>query len=175
MEGLCAGESVALDDAYGDGVSPPLRATRPATRLRPHSAMWLSREHVPHRASRARSTPPPTRSAATADVLDNARLALPAMWSADGHRADPLSGPAGHGHLRPRHLMSAQRQRPDRRLRQRDRSRVRQGMPRLVIPSHCIGHRLRTLDVLIVGRRRSRADDPPVIGSPRARIPIPAP
>ena len=54
------GESVAHDDAHRDGVSPALRAARAAARLRPHSAVWLSRQRLSHRAPRARPALTPT-------------------------------------------------------------------------------------------------------------------
>ncbi len=40
--------------AHGDGVSPALRAARAPTRLRAHSAVWLSGERVSHRTPRPR-------------------------------------------------------------------------------------------------------------------------
>ena len=106
VEGLRARQSVAHDDAHRDGVSPALRPARTATWLRPYSPVWLSRQRLSHRASRARSAPPPTGSATRGDLLDTAGLALSAMWSADGHRPDPLRAPADHRHPRLRHLMS---------------------------------------------------------------------
>ena len=43
------------DDALGDGVSPPLRATHPAAWLRAHPAIGLSREHLSRGPGRART------------------------------------------------------------------------------------------------------------------------
>ncbi len=51
-------ESVAHDDAVGDGVSPPLRAAHPAARLRPHSAVGLSRQHLSDHPRRPRANAP---------------------------------------------------------------------------------------------------------------------
>ena len=60
VEGLRARQSVAHDDAHRDGISPALRPACAATWLRPDSAVWLPRQRVSHRASRARSAPAPT-------------------------------------------------------------------------------------------------------------------
>jgi hypothetical protein len=46
-----------------------------------------------------------TAIATLADVLNAAGLTLSALWSADGHRADPLGAPVGRRHTRLRHLM----------------------------------------------------------------------
>ena len=67
------GESVAHDDADRHGVSPALRAAHPAAWLCPHSAVWLSRQHVSDRAPRARAAPPPTALATPRDVLGTRR------------------------------------------------------------------------------------------------------
>ena len=58
------------------------------------------------------------------------RLALSAVWRAHGHRPHPLGAPAGHRHPRLRHLVSAHRRRPDRRLRRRGRPRAGVGVRR---------------------------------------------
>ncbi len=71
-----------------------------------------------------RASPPPETSSTRAG------LALSAMRSDDDHRPDPLGAPAGRCHTRLRHLMSAHRRRPTRRLRQRGGPRARCGVPR---------------------------------------------
>ena len=175
MERLRAGESLAHDDAHRDGVSPPVRATRPAAGLRPHSAVWLSRQHVSHRASRARSAPPPTTRATLDDVFDTARMALSALRSADGPRPDHLQAPADRRHTRLRHLMSLQPRHRDRRLRQRGRSRVSRSVPRCMVAARHIRRCSRTRDGRRAGRRRSRGDGSSIDDASRSTIPIPAP
>jgi hypothetical protein len=96
------------------------------------------------------------------------------MRSTDGHRSDPLGAAAGHRHPGARHLMTIQR-RPDRRLRERGRSRVRSRVPRSVIPVGHVRRRTRTLDVRRAGRRRSRADGTSIDDASRSTIPLPAP
>jgi hypothetical protein len=97
------------------------------------------------------------------------------LRSTDVHRPDHLRAPADHRHTRLRHLMSPQRHRPDRRLRQRGRSRIRRGVPRCVVPARHIRRRTRTLDGQSAGRRHSRADGPSIDDGLRSKIPIPAP
>jgi hypothetical protein len=163
----CARESVAHDDTQRHGVSSALRAAHPAAWLCPHSAVWLSRPHVSHCTSRGRSAPPPTARTITADLLGTDGLALSAMRSDDGHRPDPIGAPARHHDTSLRHLMSAERHRADRRLRQRDGPRGRCGVPRSVVP-RLVSRRARTLDVRSPCRRRSRADGLSINDAPRS-------
>src|SRR5688572_12112565 len=124
-----------MQDVHGDAVSPPCCPPHPAAWLRSHSAVWLSRQHVTYRAPRARPAPTATAIATLADVLNAAGLALSALWSADGHRADPLGAPAGRRHTRLRHLMSPSRPRNDGHLHQRGQTRVRTRVSRTQKPA----------------------------------------
>jgi hypothetical protein len=126
-----------------------------------------ARQRLPHRAPRARSTPTPTGNATSATILDTTGLALPAMWSTDGHRPDPLQAPAHHRHTRLRHLMNVQQRHSDRRRRQRGRSRVTNSVPRCVVAACHIGRRtVRSMD----GERAAAARAPT---APRPTTPHP--
>ena len=135
----------------------------------------LSRQHVSHRASRARSAPPPTTRATLDDVFDTARMALSALRSADGPRPDHLQAQADRRHTRLRHLMSLQQRHRDRRLRQRGRSRVSRSVPRCMVAARHIRRCSRTRDGRRAGRRRSRGDGSSIDDASRSTIPIPAP
>ena len=143
VEGLRPRPCAAHDDAHRDGVSPALGPARAPTWFRPHSAVWISRQPVSHRAPRGRPARHLTVIATRGAVLDTARLALSAMRSADGHRPDPLGAPAGHCHTRLRHLMT-RRRRPDRHLRRRGGPRVRCGVPRSRVRPRPLARRSRT-------------------------------
>ncbi len=175
MEGLHARPSLAADDTHRDGVSSALRPASDATWLRPYSAVRLSCRRLPHRTARARSAPAPTASALSAHTLDTTGLALPAMWSTDDHRPDPLRARADHHHARLRYLMSTHRCRPARRLRQRDRPRLRSRLSRTVLRTGRGARRTTTLDDQSGCRRRSRADGPSIHTGRHPKIPIPTP
>ena len=103
VEGLRPWRPAPHDDALRDGVSPALRPTHSAARLRPHPPVGVSREHLPRRPrgpSRAPCSPHRTAGAGRRrDRTDDDRAPRPVrrgrvrVRRRDDPRADPLGAP----------------------------------------------------------------------------------
>ena len=99
-------QSVAHDDAVGDGVSASLRPAHSAARLRPHSAVGLSREHLSDHPRRPRAHAPQRgahdrRDAADGDRdADGRHVGVSALRRRDDPRPDPLRAPTDDDHPR---------------------------------------------------------------------------
>lgn len=160
LDGLRARRSASDDDPHRHGVSPALSAARAAARLRPHSTVWLSREPLSDRATPPRPALAPTHRTGER-ALANARMALSAVWRADGPRSHPRRASARARLLRLRHVTAYQS-----RCQDRDPSDVCPHAPVLVSPL------ARTEPMLValcrgISRRCSRAAPMLGVASPR--------
>ncbi len=128
------GDAASHDDAHRHGVSPPLRPTHPAARLRAHPPVGISREHLPGRprgprADRARHTRAAGADSRRDHAGDHRRPQTRATWACPRCGAAMIVGPI----LSALHLatvtwsfdtLMSLRLRQSRRLRPRDRPRL---------------------------------------------------
>ena len=126
----------------------------------------------------ATSAPPAPISDATesttTDTHDARNVGVSAMRRRDDRRADPVGAPARDPHLEFRHLMSREPHQ-SRRLRRRDRPRLRSGVRRPGDTPPCTRIRRHTRCRPSGSRRRSRAAGLVIPPGPRSKILIPAP
>jgi hypothetical protein len=90
LEGLCARQQTAQNDAYSDGVSAAVHPARTATWLRAHSSFRVSRQQLPDRSAEPQPAPARRHTEAARAVrpigFPGAHLGLPALWCGHAHR-----------------------------------------------------------------------------------------